>query len=119
MSKLEASDLFSVKDMVFVVTGGGTGIGAMMARALDVNGAAKVYIIGRRMDKLKEVSSAAVNKSIVPIQGDVTSKDSLAAAASRIQEECGFVNAVIANSGSAYFGGHIFLRHVGTYILRS
>lgn len=38
----------------------GLGIGAMMAKALDVNLAAKVYIVGRRLDKLQEVASAAV-----------------------------------------------------------
>lgn len=31
-----------------------------MANALDVNGAAKVYIVGRRLEKLQEVASAAV-----------------------------------------------------------
>jgi hypothetical protein len=32
----------------------------MFAKALDVNGAAKVYILGRRLDKLDEVAAAAV-----------------------------------------------------------
>jgi hypothetical protein len=32
----------------------------MMAKALDINYAAKVYIVGRRIEKLKEVASAAV-----------------------------------------------------------
>jgi hypothetical protein len=81
MSSLEASNLFSIKGMVFVITGGGSGmigsahsskplltnfagIGAMFANTLDVNGAAKVYILGRRMDKLQEVASAAVWNSI-------------------------------------------------------
>lgn len=32
----------------------------MFAKALDVNGAAKVYILGRRLDKLEEVAAAAV-----------------------------------------------------------
>lgn len=40
------------------------------------------------------------NKSIVPIQCDITSKDSLAAAAAKIQEISRFVNAVVANSGA-------------------
>lgn len=33
----------------------------MMADALDQNGAAKVYILGRRLDKLEEVAKAAVS----------------------------------------------------------
>ena len=93
MSKFEAAELFSVKGMVFVITGGGSGvylkfsqfgypiiiesdktpgIGAMMANALDVNGAAKVYIVGRRLEKLQEVATGAVcpsvNLDIVQIQ---------------------------------------------------
>lgn len=34
------------------------GIGKMMAHALAENGAARVYIIGRREDRLKEAASA-------------------------------------------------------------
>jgi NAD(P)-dependent dehydrogenase (short-subunit alcohol dehydrogenase family) len=36
--KLQASKLFSVKDYVCVVTGGGSGIGLMAAQALAANG---------------------------------------------------------------------------------
>jgi hypothetical protein len=36
--KLQASSLFSVKDYVCLVTGGGTGIGLMAAQALAANG---------------------------------------------------------------------------------
>ena len=56
MADLDAGTLFGVKDMVFVVTGAGSGIGAMMAKALAQNGAAKVYILGRRLEKLEETA---------------------------------------------------------------
>jgi len=36
----------------------------MMANALDVNGAAKVYIVGRRIEKLQEVAAAAVSHDL-------------------------------------------------------
>src|SRR5258706_1264841 len=94
----------------------------MMAKALDINGAKKVYIVGRRLEKLQEVASAAVgsplppntrlisekrielrslqvNKSIVAVQGDITSKESLASITEKVKSEVGFVNVVIANSG--------------------
>ena len=100
MAQLSATELFGVKGMVFVITGGGTGIGAMMASALDINGAAKVYILGRRLEKLEEVASKAVNGSIIPIQGDITSKASLTTAVEKVQSEVPFVNVVIANSGT-------------------
>jgi NAD(P)-dependent dehydrogenase (short-subunit alcohol dehydrogenase family) len=40
-----------------------------------------------------------VNKSVIPIQGDTTSKEDLKAIADRISSEVGFVNVVIANHG--------------------
>lgn len=60
MSNLDASRLFSVKGLVAVVTGASSGLGKVMAHTLDVNGAAKVFILGRRESKLKEVASKAV-----------------------------------------------------------
>ena len=74
------------------------GIGLTMARALALNGAKKVYIIGRRLDKLEE--AAKEHENIVPIQGDVTSKADLQAAVDKVTHQVGYVNLVIANSGS-------------------
>jgi NAD(P)-dependent dehydrogenase (short-subunit alcohol dehydrogenase family) len=71
----------------------------MMTKALAANGAKKVYIIGRRKEKLEE--AAATNPSvIIPVVGDVTSKDTLKAIASRIASETGYVNLLICNSGA-------------------
>lgn len=44
---VNALSLFDLSDRVALVTGGGTGIGLMIARGLASNGA-KVYIGGRR-----------------------------------------------------------------------
>ena len=71
----------------------------MMARSLDANGAAKVYIVGRRLEKLEQIASQAKHNSIVAVQGDITCKESLSAISSRVKHEVGFVNGVIANSG--------------------
>lgn len=49
------AELFNVKDMVVVVSGGGSGIGLMATQAFAVNGA-KVYIIGRTKEKLDRVA---------------------------------------------------------------
>ena len=70
-----------------------------MARSLDSNGAAKVFIIGRRLDKLEEVAASSKGKSIVPVEGDVASKESLRSCVQKIGEHTQFVNCVIANSG--------------------
>ena len=70
----------------------------MMSRALAFNGAKKVYILGRRLSKLE--SAATSHPSIVPLPCDVTSKPSLQSAVDKIASETGFVNLVIANSGT-------------------
>ncbi|CZS96207.1 hypothetical protein WAI453_009819 [Rhynchosporium graminicola] len=99
MSNLDINNLFGVKGLVAVITGGGSGLGLHIAKALDANGAKAVYIIGRREETLKNAAAQGLNGSIIPIQGDVTSKDSLQAAAERIQKEQGFINVLFANSG--------------------
>ncbi|KAI6876139.1 NAD(P)-binding protein [Hortaea werneckii] len=94
-----ASKLFSVEGMVVVITGGGTGIGQMMTRAFATNGAAKVYIVGRRKEKLDE--TAAINPNvIIPLVGDVTSKESLCQVADSVEKDAGYVNLVCVNSGT-------------------
>ena len=70
----------------------------MATKALAMNGAARVYIIGRRKDVLEEVAKTFPGV-VVPITGDITSKDFLWKAAEQIQSEMGYVNVVIANAG--------------------
>ncbi|KAK0714181.1 hypothetical protein B0T26DRAFT_719775 [Lasiosphaeria miniovina] len=97
---LEAGALFSVKGMVAVITGGGSGIGLVMSQALAANGAAKVYILGRRLDVLEEAAAATSPANVlVPVRCDVTSKESLQAAVDTITRETGFVNLLLVNSG--------------------
>lgn len=50
----KANALFDLTGRIAMVTGGGTGIGYMIARGLAANGA-KVYITGRRADVLQRV----------------------------------------------------------------
>lgn len=88
-ASLNAADLFSVKDLIAVVTGGGTGafsllipnyvicyeprscllthisgIGLMIAQGLEANGAI-VYIIGRRKEALEKAVATAVSSRFV------------------------------------------------------
>ena len=55
------TDLTDVSGLVAVVTGGGTGLGLIIARTLEANGA-KVYITGRRLEKLQEATKLAVSR---------------------------------------------------------
>ncbi|KAI1816261.1 NAD(P)-binding protein [Poronia punctata] len=96
---LERNSLFDVTGQVAVVTGGGSGIGLMMAQALEANGAI-VYIIGRRKESLEKAAATAKHKNIHPIPGDVTSPTSLSTAASTIASQTnGSIDLLIANSG--------------------
>ncbi|RYP43366.1 hypothetical protein DL768_009960 [Monosporascus sp. mg162] len=98
-SKLGAGNLFSVDGLVAVVTGGGTGIGLMITKALVANGASKVYILGRRLAVLEEAAKSAGSSAVIPLVCDVTSKTDLAVAASKVHSEVGYVNLVVCNSG--------------------
>jgi NAD(P)-dependent dehydrogenase (short-subunit alcohol dehydrogenase family) len=70
----------------------------MITKALVANGAAKVYILGRRLDKLQEAASS-IGGNVVPIACDVTSVEALKNAASQIEQDAGFVNLLVCNSG--------------------
>lgn len=73
---LHATSLFDVSHVTAVVTGGGTGIGLMIAQALQSNGA-KVYITGRRAEVLEQTVKrySTGPGSLEALPGDVSTKD--------------------------------------------
>ncbi|CRK12820.1 Short-chain dehydrogenase/reductase VdtF like protein [Verticillium longisporum] len=95
---IQAGTLFSVPGLVAVVTGGGSGIGRMLTTALATNGAAKVYILGRREAVLRE-AAAAIGPNVHPLVCDVSDKSSLEAAAATVGRETGHVDLVLCNAG--------------------
>lgn len=72
----------------------------MMTKALALNGAARVYIVGRRKEPLEAAAKESPHGNILPLQGDVTSKDSLQSLVTHIEQDVGYVNVLIANSGT-------------------
>ncbi|KPV76439.1 uncharacterized protein RHOBADRAFT_25506 [Rhodotorula graminis WP1] len=100
-SHLLASRLFSVKNLVAFVSGGGTGIGLMATQALAANGA-KVYICGRRkeaLDRVVEVYSPQVEGQIIALPGDVTNKDDIKRLAEEIRQREGGLHILVNNAG--------------------
>ncbi|KAJ4366235.1 hypothetical protein N0V83_007871 [Neocucurbitaria cava] len=72
-------------------------IGLMIAKALSSAGASKVYILGRRKEKLS--SAASQHANLIPVQCDITSKSSLQSAVDYITHDAGHINLFVANSG--------------------
>ncbi|GAA6008778.1 SDR family NAD(P)-dependent oxidoreductase [Rhodotorula paludigena] len=99
-----AASLFNLQGQVAVVTGGGTGLGIMAARALAANGM-RVYITGRRkevLDKAVEESGAFESGgSIVAIQMDVTDRESILAGVKAIEQKEEFISLLVNNAGIA------------------
>jgi 3-hydroxybutyrate dehydrogenase len=80
-----------------LVTGGGSGIGAAMARAL-ANEGALVTIAGRNAARLEEAASGM--SGIHPHPADVTDEESVGALFAAAREARGPVQIVIANAGA-------------------
>ncbi|KAG8992278.1 hypothetical protein FRB94_011734 [Tulasnella sp. JGI-2019a] len=99
---LSAQALFDVSGYVALVTGGGTGIGLMIAEGLASNGAI-VYIAARRMDVVSKAAEAFDQTSgggkLVPLELDVIDKTSISKAVARIQQEHGRLDALVNNAG--------------------
>ena len=79
-----------------LVTGGGTGIGAAIARAL-VDAGASVTVAGRRTQPLETM--AKTHPGMAVAVGDVTSEDSVAEIFATARAAHGPVTIVIANAG--------------------
>lgn len=81
-----------------LITGGGTGIGAAIARALGAEGA-KLTLVGRRRDKLEEVGCGDFDALVAP--ADVTVRDEVDRAFSLAREAQGPITILINNAGAA------------------
>jgi len=91
--------LFSVEGLIAVVTGGATGIGLMIATALESNGAI-VYIVGRRIEALdKAVKERSTRGNLIALQGDISDRESLKSIAEQIKARHGYINLLVNNAG--------------------
>lgn len=81
-----------------VITGGGTGIGAAIARGLGAEGA-KLTLVGRRRDKLEEVACGDYDALVAP--ADVTVRDEVERAFSLARGAQGPITILVNNAGAA------------------
>jgi NAD(P)-dependent dehydrogenase (short-subunit alcohol dehydrogenase family) len=81
-----------------LVTGGGTGIGAAIARALAVEGA-KLTLVGRRREPLEEVGQGDFDALVAP--ADVTDRAQVDRAFALAREAQGPISILVNNAGAA------------------
>ncbi|QDE39508.1 SDR family oxidoreductase [Luteibacter pinisoli] len=88
---------------IAVVTGASSGIGLATAKTFLAEGAARVYITGRRVAEL-ESAVASLGERAIAVQGDVTNPADLDRLYDRVQATDGHVDVVFANAGFATAG---------------
>jgi len=87
---------------VAVVTGASSGIGEATARALAAGGY-RVALLARRLDRISALAKELGNGPVA-IEADVTDRDSITAAASRVQDELGGADVLVNNAGVMLLG---------------
>ncbi|KAI0650380.1 NAD(P)-binding protein [Trametes meyenii] len=103
-AKFASTRLFNVEGWVAVVTGGGTGIGLMIAQAFANNGA-RVYICGRRPEALQQVAQtwgkSFINPrgQIIPVAADVTDKASIEHLFGEVSKNEKHIDVLVNNAG--------------------
>jgi NAD(P)-dependent dehydrogenase (short-subunit alcohol dehydrogenase family) len=96
-----ASDL--LKDKVLVVTGGGSGLGAEMARRFAALGAHSV-VMARKLDRLEKVAGEihAAGGKATALACDVRDAAGVAAAADEIEKKLGRVDGLVNNAAGNF-----------------
>ncbi|PWG79327.1 SDR family NAD(P)-dependent oxidoreductase [Pararcticibacter amylolyticus] len=90
-------EAFSLKDKVALVTGGGTGIGFGISKALAEAGA-RVLITGRREEVLRKAVEELGGNAGYEVM-DVTDKTAIPAFVSRVNTEYGAIDILVNNAG--------------------
>jgi len=93
------------EDAVVWITGGGSGLGAAMARTFAREGA-HVAVSGRRAERLVEVVEAveAEGRRALAVPCDVTDDDAVEAAVAQVVDTFGVLDVAVANAGFGVMG---------------
>jgi NAD(P)-dependent dehydrogenase (short-subunit alcohol dehydrogenase family) len=89
-----------LENKIAVVTGANSGIGLATAKVFLDEGAARVYITGRRKAEL-DAAVASLGERAVAVQSDVTRPEDLDRLYDRVKTDVGRVDVVFANAGYA------------------
>ncbi|KAH7885376.1 hypothetical protein F5I97DRAFT_2032967 [Phlebopus sp. FC_14] len=91
--------LYDLNGLVALVTGGGTGIGLMIAQGLAANGA-RVYITGRRLEVLQKVA-ASWNEAKKDTMGSILAMHDIHKAVEKLQKDEGKLHILVNNAGQS------------------
>jgi len=95
-------NLFSVAGKVAVVTGGSSGIGAMIARGFVENGV-KIYITARKFEQLQQTADElSVFGECIAIQSDLSTMAGVDAFADEILKKEPKIDILINNAGAVW-----------------
>ncbi len=91
-----------LQGQVALVTGGGSGIGYAIAKAL-LGAGATVVICGRSEEKLHHAAQTLAEAGpVYAYRCDIRSLEDVTALADRIQEQCGALHLLVNNAGGQY-----------------
>lgn len=107
MTNRSMTDLFSMKDRVAIVTGGGTHLGSAFTEALSELGA-HVYIASRRAELCEETAAAMRARSlkVTALACDVTDEASVNSLVDQVMEREGRLDVFVANAGGSNTTAH-------------
>jgi gluconate 5-dehydrogenase len=95
--------MFKYDNRVVVITGASSGLGKQMAEGFAKQGAS-LAILARRLERLEEIKKDLEEKyniEVLPVTCDVTSTDSINAAAKTVEDHFGKVDVLINCAGSS------------------
>lgn len=102
---LSLGALFGLEGKVVVVTGGGTGLGLMMATAFVQNGAKTVYICSRKLKNLETAANTlnSIRSGVcVPLEANLTTAQGCKDLASKVAQREQKVDVLVNNSGVSW-----------------
>jgi len=100
---MKASETFSLKGRVALVTGASSGLGERFAQVLAANGAA-VVLVARRADRLKALQGQIENAGgrAIAVEADVLERKAMLKAFDAAEKAFGTVDLLVNNAGIAH-----------------
>jgi len=100
--EINAQDLFSIKGKTALVTGGSSGIGAMIAQGY-VECGAKVYISSRKADVCGRMADYLSTKgTCISIPGDISEEKGIKELVQKIKEKEESLHVLVNNAGASW-----------------